>query len=116
MTFAAETNATRQQSRLGGQRRWTMRLQWRLGGRTDAERHNIFSARLSGGEGNECSLVKHKINKMLIVAFGYDEANLICLFFLDSLQQIILLTQQFLQWNETVTRLEAAAKPLPSVD
>jgi len=30
--------------------------------------------------------------------------------------QIHILNKQFVQWNEAVTRLEAAAKPLPSVD
>lgn len=36
--------------------------------------------------------------------------------FLTLCKQILLLTKQFVQWNETVTRLEAAAKPPPSVD
>jgi len=49
MTFAAETNATRQQSRLGG-RTDTHR-------HTDVKRHNTFSARLSGGVCNKTLLL-----------------------------------------------------------
>jgi len=44
------------------------------------------------------------------------ETNLHHWSILDNLQQILLLTKQFVQWSEAVTRLEAAGKPSPSVD
>jgi len=40
----------------------------------------------------------------------------VCQNALDGLHQIQLLNRQFVQWNDTVARLEAAAKPSASAD